>query len=109
MYAGRVGSAASKKCTGKLLEKPPSVSCTASGRAVHLARVPVGGEIHATIRARWSLFGALSPASQVRLFTEMTTPDGSEGSIWSNSSSLRAATSTWRSMRSSSGPERRAR
>jgi hypothetical protein len=44
-------------------------------------RVVVGGEIHATIRARWSLFGALSPASQVRLFTEMTTRDG-EGVRW---------------------------
>jgi hypothetical protein len=39
-------------------------------------RVPVGGEIHATIRARWSRSGALSPGSQVRLFTEMTTPNG---------------------------------
>jgi hypothetical protein len=37
----------------------------------------VGGEIHAVIRAQWSLFGSLSSASQVRLFTEMTTPDGS--------------------------------
>lgn len=44
-------------------------------------RVVVGGEIHATIRAQWSLFGALSPASQVRLFTEMSTGDG-EGVRW---------------------------
>ena len=44
-------------------------------------RVVVGGEIHATIRAQWSQFGALSPASQVRLFTEMTTGDG-EGVRW---------------------------
>lgn len=39
-------------------------------------RIAVGGEIRATIRARWSMFGALTPASQVRLFTEMTTPNG---------------------------------
>jgi hypothetical protein len=44
-------------------------------------RVVVGGEIHARIRARWSLFGAFDPASQVRLFTEMTTPNG-EGVRW---------------------------
>ncbi|MCW2762550.1 MAG: hypothetical protein JWR85_2751 [Marmoricola sp.] len=38
--------------------------------------VTVGGEVLVNIRARWSQFGALSPASQVRLFLEMTTPDG---------------------------------
>jgi hypothetical protein len=44
-------------------------------------RVVVGGEIHAVIKARWAQFGAVSPASQVRLFTEMTTRDG-EGVRW---------------------------
>jgi hypothetical protein len=44
-------------------------------------RIPVGGEIHATIQARWLMSGVHSPASQVRLFTEMTTPNG-EGVRW---------------------------
>jgi hypothetical protein len=39
-------------------------------------RVPVGGWIDVTVRARWLYLGALSPASQVRLFAEMTEPDG---------------------------------
>ena len=39
-------------------------------------RVPVGGEIPVTVTARWSAFGSLSAASQIRLFIEMTTPDG---------------------------------
>jgi hypothetical protein len=38
--------------------------------------VTVGAEVLVNIRTRWSQFGALSPASQVRLFLEMTTPDG---------------------------------
>lgn len=39
-------------------------------------RVAVGGEIAVDIHAQWSSFGRTSPASQIRLFTEMTTPDG---------------------------------
>jgi hypothetical protein len=39
------------------------------------ARVPVGGRIDVTIRARWLQERLLKPASQIRLFTEMTTKD----------------------------------
>jgi hypothetical protein len=51
---------------------PRQLQLTASAQP----RVTVGGEVSVNIRARWSQFGALSPASQVRLFLEMTTPDG---------------------------------
>jgi len=44
-------------------------------------RVPVGGEIPVTVSAHWSAFGHLSDASQVRLFIEMTAPDG-KGVRW---------------------------
>ena len=44
-------------------------------------RVPVGGEIPVTVSARWSSFGNLSDASQIRLFIEMTTKNG-KGVRW---------------------------
>jgi hypothetical protein len=40
------------------------------------ARVPVGGRIDVTIRAQWLQDRRLIPASEIRLFTEMTTKDG---------------------------------
>jgi hypothetical protein len=50
-------------------------------RQLHLSvaapsRVVVGGEIRVRIHAEWSSFGRLTDASQIRLFTEMSTPDG---------------------------------
>jgi hypothetical protein len=39
-------------------------------------RVVVGGEIRVHIHAQWSSFGQLTDASQIRLFAEMDTPDG---------------------------------
>jgi hypothetical protein len=39
------------------------------------ARVPVGGRIDVVITARWLQERLLKPASQIRLFTEMTTKD----------------------------------
>lgn len=39
-------------------------------------RVPVGGRIDVTIRAQWLQDRRLTPASEIRLFTEMTTKDG---------------------------------
>jgi len=38
-------------------------------------RVTVGGAINVTVRARWLYIGTPTPASQVRLFAEMTGPD----------------------------------
>jgi hypothetical protein len=77
-YRIEVDEVASTTLRGESKEKHgPSAPKKLQLTVTAASRVPVGGEIHATIRARWSLFGALSPASQVRLFTEMTTPDGS--------------------------------
>jgi len=39
-------------------------------------RVTVGGWINVTVQARWLYLGTPLPASQVRLFAEMTGPDG---------------------------------
>jgi hypothetical protein len=40
------------------------------------SRVVVGGEIRVRIHAQWSSFGGLTDAPQIRLFTEMETPNG---------------------------------
>jgi hypothetical protein len=69
--------AGSTVLTGQSTEKPgppPRRSLKLSVTAPK--RVSVGSRIDVTIRARWLQDRLLKPASQVRLFTEMTTKDG---------------------------------
>lgn len=69
--------AGSTLLTGESTEKrgpPPRRSLTLSVTAPK--RVSVGSRIDVTIRARWFQDRLFKPASQIRLFTEMTTKDG---------------------------------
>jgi hypothetical protein len=62
--------------TGRSAEKhgpPPKRQLQLSLVAPH--RVPVGGRIDVLIKARWLQERLLKPASEIRLFTEMTTRD----------------------------------